>query len=154
MVFGVVPRYAAAISTVNSRGQQENINRPLSGWTADYQNLVHNHEVRWPLVFASSYLDGLTIFNLQDPANPQTVGYYDTYIGVRSQDRCPECNGAFGVDIRNADGLILISDMSTGLWTFKMEGFNGWNGEQWGMPDISSAQKWDEPARRPVSEQP
>jgi hypothetical protein len=35
-----------------------------------------------------------------------------------------------------------------------MEGFNGWNGEQWGMPDISSAQKWDEPARRPVSDQP
>ena len=135
-------------------GRVTNINRPVSGWTADYQNLVHNHEVRWPLVFASSYLDGLTIFNLQDPANPQTVGYYDTYIGVRTQDRCPECNGAFGVDVRNADGLILISDMSTGLWTFKMEGFNGWNGEQWGMPDISSAQKWDEPARRPVSDQP
>ena len=133
-------------------GETTNINRPVSGWTADYQNLVHNHEVRWPLVFASSYLDGLTIFNLQDPSNPQTVGYYDTYIGKRTQDRCPECNGAFGVDVRNADGLILISDMSTGLWTFKMEGFNGWNGEQWGMPDISSAQKWDEPVRRPISQ--
>ena len=48
--------------------------------------------------------------------------------------------------------LILISDRSTGLWTFKMEGFGGWNGEQWGMPDISSAQKWDEPVRRPISE--
>ena len=133
-------------------GETTNINRAVSGWTADYQNLVHNHEVRWPLVFASSYLDGLTIFNLQDPSNPQTVGYYDTYIGKRTQDRCPECNGAFGVDVRNADGLILISDMSTGLWTFKMEGFNGWNGEQWGMPDISSAQKWDEPIRRPISQ--
>jgi hypothetical protein len=24
-----------------------------------------------------------------------------------------------------------------------MEGFQGWSGEQWGYPDISSAQKWD-----------
>jgi hypothetical protein len=132
-------------------GETTNINRPLSAWTADYQNLVHNHEVRWPFVFAASYLDGLTIFNLQDPANPQTVGYYDTYLGKRSDpNRVPD--GAFGIDVRNADGLILISDMSTGLWTFKMEGFGGWNGEQWGMPDISSAQKWDEPVRRPIRE--
>jgi hypothetical protein len=25
-----------------------------------------------------------------------------------------------------------------------MEGFSGWSGADWGMPDISSAQKWDE----------
>ena len=35
---------------------------------------MHNHEVRWPYVFASGYLDGLQIFNLQDPLNPVTVG--------------------------------------------------------------------------------
>ncbi len=133
-------------------GEVTNINRPISGWTADWNNLVHNHEVRWPYVFVTGYLDGLQIFNMQDPANPVTVGYYDTYIGKRDPDRCQECNGAFGVDVRNADGLIVISDMSTGLWTFRMDGFQGWNGEQWGMPDISSAQKWDEPVRRPISE--
>jgi hypothetical protein len=131
-------------------GMVTNINRPIAGWTADYENLVHNHEVRWPFVFASSYLDGLSIFNLQDPTNPVTVGYYDTYIGPRGT-RSAIVGGAFGVDIRNADGLIVVSDMSTGLWTFKMDGFQGWNGEQWGMPDISSAQKWDEPVRRPIS---
>ena len=60
--------------------------------------------------------------------------------------------GAFGVDVRNADGLIVVSDMSTGLWIFKMEGFQGWNGADWGMPDISSAQKWDSPVPgRPIS---
>ena len=62
------------------------------------------------------------------------------------------CDGyTFGVDVRNADGLIVVSDMSTGLWTFRMEGFQGWNGEDWGMPDVSSAQKWDVPLRRPIS---
>ncbi len=134
-------------------GETRNINRPISGWTADYKNLVHNHELRWPWLFVSGYLDGLQVVNLQDPTNPLTVGYYDTYIGPRTPERMtPVYNGAFGVDVRNADGLILISDWSTGFWTFRMEGFQGWNGEQWGMPDISSAQKWDEPVRRPISE--
>jgi len=137
-------------------GTQTNINRPISAWTADWQNLVHNHEVRWPYVFVSGYLDGLQIFSLMDPTNPVTVGYYDTYIGSpNARDfRNPVFNGAFGVDVRNEDGLIVVSDMSTGFWTFRMEGFSGWNGEDWGMPDISSVQKWDETRPRPVSQEP
>ena len=132
-------------------GERTNINDPTSAFTANWQHLVHNHEVRWLFVFVSGYLDGLQIFNLSDPANPVTVGYYDTYIGPPNTDRYSQFNGAFGVDVRNVDGLIVISDMSTGFWTFKMEGFGGWNGEDWGMPDISSVQKWDAPVRRPVS---
>ncbi|MDZ7778720.1 MAG: hypothetical protein U5R14_02135 [Gemmatimonadota bacterium] len=125
-------------------GEQSNISSPISAWTADWQNLVHNHEVRWPYVFVSGYLDGLQIFNMQDPENPVTVGYYDTYLGPPNTDRYSMFNGAFGVDVRNEDGLIVVSDMSTGFWTFRMDGFQGWNGERWGVPDISSAQKWDE----------
>ncbi|MEX2466175.1 MAG: hypothetical protein WD995_04650 [Gemmatimonadota bacterium] len=135
-------------------GERTNINSPISAFTADWRNLVHNHEVRWPYVFVSGYLDGLQIFNLQDPQNPVTVGYYDTYLGPPNTDRYSMFNGAFGVDVRNEDGLIVVSDMSTGLWTFRMDGFQGWNGEHWGVPDISSAQKWDEPlVRRPVSQE-
>ncbi len=133
-------------------GEVTNINRPISAWTADWENLVHNHEVRWPYVFASGYLDGLQIFSLMDPANPVTVGYYDTYVGSPNKDRTPVFNGAFGIDIRNADGLIVVSDMSTGFWTFRMEGFSGWNGEDWGVPNISSAQDWENgPVKRPIS---
>lgn len=132
-------------------GDVTNISTPISGWTADWKNLTHNHEVRWPYVFVSGYLDGLQIFNLLDPHNPVTVGYYDTYPGPPNADRTPVFNGAFGIDVRNADGLIVISDMTTGIWTFKMEGFDGWNGEDWGVPNISSAQKWDAPPRRPIS---
>ncbi|MDH5590761.1 MAG: hypothetical protein OEZ65_02775 [Gemmatimonadota bacterium] len=132
-------------------GEVTNIRNPISAFTADWQNLVHNHEVRWPFVFVSGYLDGLQIFNLSDPSNPVTVGYYDTYIGPPNTDRYSQFNGAFGVDVRNADGLIVISDMSTGLWTFRMDGFQGWNGTQWGYPDISSAQKWDQGPMKPIS---
>ncbi|MCH8247497.1 MAG: hypothetical protein IH951_13990 [Bacteroidetes bacterium] len=130
-------------------GEQTNIRRAISAWTANWKNLVHNHEVRWPYVFVSGYQDGLQIFSLLDPKNPRTVGYYDTYTGPEDDGVMGGGvgNGAFGVDVRNEDGLIVISDLSTGLWTFRMEGFNGWNGEDWGMPDISSVQKWDEESK-------
>jgi hypothetical protein len=39
--------------------------------------------------------------------------------------------------------LIVVSDMMTGFWAFKMDGFSGWNGAHWGMPNISSVQDWD-----------
>ena len=124
-------------------GDVENISRPISGWTADWKHLTHNHEVRYPYVFVSGYLDGLQVFSMMDPRNPVTVAYYDTYVGPPNTRRNAMFNGAFGVDVRNADGLIAVSDMSTGFWTFRMEGFLGWNGEDWGMPNISSAQDWD-----------
>ncbi|MDH3734059.1 MAG: hypothetical protein OEU54_11015 [Gemmatimonadota bacterium] len=124
-------------------GSVSAIRRPIAAWTANWENLVHNHEVRWPYVFVSGYLDGVVVFNMMDPTNPITVGHYDTYLGPPNSDRTAVFNGTFGVDVRNADGLIVVSDMSTGFWTFRMEGFQGWNGNDWGMPNISSAQDWD-----------
>ena len=123
-------------------GEVMNINRPISAWTADWRHLVHNHEVRWPFVFVSGYLDGLQVFSVQDPANPVTIAYYDTYL-ADSDENGGVMAGAWGVDVRNADGLIVISDMTTGFWAFRMEGFHGWNGEMWGYPNISSAQDWE-----------
>jgi hypothetical protein len=132
-------------------GEAKTITRPIGAWNADWQNLAHNHEVRWPYVFVSAYENGLQIFNMMDPTNPYTVGYYDAYDGPHHKgfggSRAPEgtsvSNGTFGIDVRNADGLIVISDSRFGFWAFKMDGFDGWNGHQWGMPNISSAQDWD-----------
>ncbi len=127
-------------------GAVPTIRLPIAAWTANWQNLVHNHEVRWPYVFVSGYEDGLQVFNMQDPHNPFTVAYYDTYLGPHKVGMCGDrmCNGAFGVDVRNSDGLIVISDMESGFWAFRMEGFEGWNGSGWGMPNISSVQDWDD----------
>jgi hypothetical protein len=125
-------------------GKAQNIDRPIAFWTANYRNLAHNHEVRWPYVFVSAYEDGLQVFNMMDPYNPFTVGYFDTYDGPHQSRGINNVNmGAWGVDIRNTDGLIVVSDMMTGFWAFKMDGFSGWNGAHWGMPNISSVQDWD-----------
>ena len=99
-------------------------------------------------------MDGLQIFEMSDPANPQTVAFYDTCLGSLDSKSAGVMRGSFGFDVRNEDGLIVVSDMTTGLWIIRMDGFQGWNGEDWGMPDISSVQKWDEPVRgRVISEQ-
>jgi hypothetical protein len=154
-------------------GTVKTISRPIGAWTVDWKNLAHNHEVRWPYVFVSAYEDGIHVFNMMDPTNPYTVGYYDTFDGphnmTKGQDDVylmpkgtdPTTNlspanragsyvggwgvisGNYGVDVRNADGLIVASDMTTGFWALKLDGFEGWNGHQWGVPNVSSAQDWD-----------
>ncbi len=135
----------------------ETITRPIGAWTVRWKGLPHNHEVRWPYIFVSAYEDGMQIFNLMDPTNPYTVGYYDTYAGPLQAGIATAgqnegsliantggvLNGAWGIDVRNADGIIVISDQVTGFWAFSLDGFDHWNGHDWGMPNISSAQDWD-----------
>jgi hypothetical protein len=119
-------------------GTAKTISRPIGAWTASWKGLPHNHEVRWPYVFVSTYADEMQVFNMMDPTNPYTVGYYDDAPGVDLA-----AGSTFGIDVRNADGLVVTSDMRTGFWAFKMDGFDGWNGHQWGVPNVSSAQDWD-----------
>jgi hypothetical protein len=128
-------------------GTVQTISRPIGAWTVNWKNLVHNHEVRWPYVFVSAYKDGMYVFNMMDPTNPYTVGYYDSFdapdeMGQANAGVLGSMGGTFGVDVRNSDGLIVTSGR-TGYWSFYMDGFTGWNGHQWGMPNISSAQDWD-----------
>ncbi len=127
-------------------GEVKNVTRPIGAWTVDIHNPPHQTEVRWPYAFSATYEDGLHVFNLMDPTNPYTVAYYDTFDGPHAMGSGGPgtlANGAFGVDVRNADGLIVIADMTTGFWALKMDGFDSWNGHQWGMPNQSSAQDWD-----------
>ena len=129
-------------------GTVKAISRPVGAWLGSWDGDSHNHEVRWPYVFVSGYMDGLQVFNMMDPTNPYTVGYYYTCdcvlpAGPLGAGQNGGMDGAFGVDIRNADGVIVISDRRSGFWAFKMDGFDGWNGHQWGMPNVSSVQDWD-----------
>lgn len=135
-------------------GEVDNIDHAKGAWHADWKSLAHNHEVRWPYLFVAGYETGMSVVNMEDVSNPHTVAYYDTFNG-RHNDREASAmragspytwnvyDGAWGVDVRNHDGLIVVSDMSTGFWAFRMDGFDKWDGRDYGMPNISSAQNWD-----------
>jgi hypothetical protein len=121
-------------------GKQANVDIPISAWTADWHDLSHNHEVRWPYVFVSGYEDGFWVFDLKDPKHPHTDGHYytcETCVHEHGFGGNPDAGwesthsveqGAFGVDVRNYDGLVAISDMRSGLWLFKVDGFTGYKG--------------------------
>ncbi len=123
---------------------------PLSAWTADWRNGPHLMAVRWPYVFVAAYLDGLQVVSLANPKIPKTVGWYYTCLcepdpgwnGSIMADNS-YATGANDVDVRNADGLIVLTDYTSGLWTFHLDGFDGWNGKQYRMPNISKEQDWD-----------
>src|SRR5208283_3021566 len=100
----------------------QTISRPIGAWTPNWKDLPHNHEVRWPYLFVSAYEDGMQVFNMLDPTNPHTVGYYRTYDGPHmsgvTQAGRPDTtevsqfagtgtvlNGAWGIAVRNSDGL-------------------------------------------------
>ena len=122
----------------------------IGAWTADWRDTPHQMVVRWPYVFVAAYEDGLQIVNMIDPKEPKTEGWYYTcmcshltgWSGSPTELGTSFENGAGDINVRNSDGLIVVSDYTTGLWTFRMDGFNGWNGRQWRMPNYSTDQDW------------
>ena len=133
-------------------GKTQVISTETGVWSENWKGIQHNNEMRWPYVFTSVYKDGVQVFDIRDPKNPKTVGLFDTYHGDPDAGLDPLAanmsgqspfNGAFGIDVRNYDGLVLASDMESGLWLFRLDGFKGWNGKDYGMPNISSVQDWD-----------
>ena len=129
-------------------GERPIVKVPVGAWTFDWRKSAHNMEIRWPYVFVSAYEGGLQVFDMRDPTKPRTVGFYDTFNIDSEYAGAGTANGMFGVDVRNADGLIVGSDMHSGFWAYKMVGFDGWHGNDWGMPNVSSVQDWD---RGPVA---
>lgn len=124
-------------------GEREVINEPIGAWTPDWRKSVHMIEVRWPYAFVASYQDGLQVLYIRDPSNPFPIAFYDTYPVPEEYVGGGTARGAFGLDVRNADGLIVVADMFSGFWAFRLDEFAGWHGHDWGVPNSSSAQDWD-----------
>jgi choice-of-anchor B domain-containing protein len=76
--------------------------------------LTHNAYIHNGYIFDAHYESGLKILDISDPTDMAEVGYYDTY--PASDD--PDFYGAWGVYPFFTSGLILISDMQTGLYVF------------------------------------
>ena len=73
--------------------------------------IAHNIMVRDGLVYVSYYHDGLQVFDIRDPENPQRIAWYDTF----AEDTHTGYAGAWGVHAALPSGRVLISDIEQGL---------------------------------------
>lgn len=77
--------------------------------------IAHNPIIRDEYVFSSYYYDGIYIWDMSDPVNPVIAAFYDTYAGANTG----EYHGNWGVYPFLPSGIILASDMQTGLYVFE-----------------------------------
>ncbi len=77
-------------------------------------NRPHNPYVRDDFLIVSYYHDGVQIFDISDPLDPELVGYYDTYPANTSYtDNYPGC---WGVYPYLPSGNIIASDINNGFF--------------------------------------
>ena len=84
-------------------------------WVSDNPTIDHNGFVRGNRYYMSNYERGLTILDISDPVNPVEVGYFDTFISSNNAS----FNGAWGAYPYLPSGLILISDINSGLYVLR-----------------------------------
>ena len=83
-------------------------------------NRPHNPYIRDNFIVTSYYQDGLQIFDMSDPMNPEQVAYYDTH----ENDSYSGFSGVWGAYPYLPSGLILASDVSTGLYVLEAMDIN------------------------------
>ena len=82
----------------------------------DTLSTPHNLIIKGDSLYVSYYNDGFYIFDISDPANPTTAGYFRTSTEPHIDGNY---RGAWGVYPFLPSGLILISDMQNGLFVLQ-----------------------------------
>ncbi|MFC6734048.1 LVIVD repeat-containing protein [Haladaptatus sp. DYSN1] len=92
-----------------------------------YDWTTHNHDIiskgNTTLLVDGGYHEGVVVYDMSDPTDPVPVDIYET------DDEADEANGAewlgsapnaWGADYNEARDLVVASDMTTGIYTFKV----------------------------------
>lgn len=85
---------------------------------ANVTSIPHNQLVACNYLYVSYYYDGLRVYDISDPLNPELTLYFDTYSAANGSNY----KGAWGVYPFLPSGNILISDMQSGLFVFEGPG--------------------------------
>jgi choice-of-anchor B domain-containing protein len=118
LLFTTDERTHATIDAYDIRDPDEIILLDRYRPTATLRNPVIPHNVHYHqgYLVISYYIDGLKIVDAHDPGNLVEVGSYDTY-----RFRDDGFHGAWGAFPFLSSGLILVSDIETGLYVFRPE---------------------------------
>ena len=84
----------------------------LSTWTGPTGAIDHNGFVRGNRYYMSNYTRGMTVLDISDTSVPKEIGFFDTF----PMSDNTSFNGAWGVYPYLPSGIVLISDISSGLY--------------------------------------
>jgi choice-of-anchor B domain-containing protein len=109
----------------------ERVGAPIEGWdlqampapvkVSEYiaapGTIPHNVMIDGDRLLVSHYTEGVHLLDVRDPERPRVMGHYDTYPGASSG-----FNGAWGAYLFPASNLIVVSDISGGLFVIEYTG--------------------------------
>lgn len=84
-------------------------------WVGPTAAIDHNGYVKGNRYYMSNYQRGLTVLDITNPKEPTEIGYFDTYPNSDGA----QFNGAWGTYPFLPSGLVLVSDINSGLYILK-----------------------------------
>ena len=87
----------------------------LSTWFGPTGAIDHNGFVRGNRYYMSNYTRGMTVLDISDVTNPVEAGFFDTFPLTDNTS----FDGAWGVYPYLPSGVILVSDISSGLYVLR-----------------------------------
>jgi len=87
----------------------------IGQWTGSTAAIDHNGFVRGNRYYMSNYTRGVTVLDITDPTAPSQAAFFDTY----GPSDSASYNGAWGVYPFLPSGLIIVSDISGGLFVLR-----------------------------------
>src|SRR5574341_938608 len=97
-------------------------------WSGDAtaNSRIHNGQVRGKYLLTAYYEAGFRVFDISNPVNPVEVGKYETWRdpdgdGNFNQTITGNYNGAWNVHVFLPSGNVLLSDMKSGTFIFRVD---------------------------------
>lgn len=88
----------------------------VGSYIADPEAITHNFYAHNDILYVAYYTEGVRFVDISDPANPEELGFYETYFGDEYG-----FNGVWSVYPYFESGKIIASDMEKGLYVMRFD---------------------------------